>query len=75
MAQRFGTVFALAIGSAVFSANGRLGSPAAVTSGFRPALWACVSFAVLATATAVAMTLPRRGTSTQVEPADLPIPA
>ena len=28
MAQRFGAVFAIAIGSAVFSANGRLGGPA-----------------------------------------------
>ena len=46
MAQRFGTVFALAIGSAVFSAHGHLGSPAAVTAGFRPALWACAGFAV-----------------------------
>ena len=36
MAQRFGAVFALAIGSAVFSANGHLGSPASVTAGFGP---------------------------------------
>ena len=35
MAQRFGTVFALAIASAVFAANGHLGSPDAVTAGFR----------------------------------------
>ena len=28
MAQRFGAVYAIAIGSAVFSANGHLGSPA-----------------------------------------------
>ena len=35
MAQRFGTVFALAIASAVFSAHGHLGSPAAVTAGFQ----------------------------------------
>ena len=34
MAQRFGTVFAIAIASAVFSANGHLGSPASVTAGF-----------------------------------------
>ena len=48
MAQRLGTVFAIAIGSAVFSAHGHLGSPAAVTAGFRPALWSCVVFAALA---------------------------
>ena len=48
MAQRFGAVFSIAIASAVFAAHGNLGSPAGVTAGFRPALWACVTFAVLA---------------------------
>jgi hypothetical protein len=33
MAQRFGAVFAIAIGSAVFSANCHLGSPASVVGG------------------------------------------
>jgi MFS family permease len=75
MAQRFGTVFALAIASAVFSAHGHLGSPAAVTAGFRPALWVCVAFAVLAAATAIGITSSRRETSTQAEPADLPVAA
>jgi MFS family permease len=56
MAQRFGAVFAIAIGSAVFSANGRLGSPAGFTAGFRPALWACVGFAALATISCFALT-------------------
>jgi EmrB/QacA subfamily drug resistance transporter len=59
MAQRFGAVFAIAIGSAVFSANGHLGSPASVTAGFRPALWACACFAVLAALTAFCIS-PRR---------------
>jgi len=49
MAQPFGAVFAIAIGSAVFSANGHLGTPAGVTAGFQPVLWACVAFAALAT--------------------------
>ena len=56
MAQRFGAVFAIAIGSAVFSANGHLGSPAGFTTGFRPALWACVGFAALATISCFALT-------------------
>ncbi len=56
MAQRLGTVFVIAIGSAVFSAHGRLGNPATVTAGFRPALWSCVIFAALAAMTAVATT-------------------
>src|SRR6266702_2341855 len=56
MAQRFGAVFAIAIGSAVFSAHGQLGSPAGFTAGFRPALWACVGFAALATISCFALT-------------------
>jgi EmrB/QacA subfamily drug resistance transporter len=56
MAQRFGAVFSIAIASAVFTAHGHLGSPASVTAGFRPALWACVIFAVLAAITAAAIT-------------------
>jgi EmrB/QacA subfamily drug resistance transporter len=55
MAQRFGSVFAIAIGTAVFSAHGHLGNPAAVTAGFRPALWSTVAFAVLAVVTALAI--------------------
>jgi EmrB/QacA subfamily drug resistance transporter len=56
MAQRFGAVFSIAIASAVFAAHGHLGSPASVTAGFRPALWACVIFALLAALTSVAIT-------------------
>jgi hypothetical protein len=75
MAQRFGTVFALAIASALFAAHGHLGTPAAVTAGFRPALWACACFAVLGVLSAIAMTLPRRGRPAEAEPAGLPIAA
>src|SRR5205085_4348583 len=75
MAQRFGTVFALAIASAVFAAHGHLGSPTAVTAGFRPALWTSACFAVLAALSAIAMTESRGEASTQVEPADLPVAA
>ncbi len=75
MAQRFGTVFAIAIASAVFSADGHLGSPAGVTAGFRPALWACAAFAVLAALTALGIS-PRRTTAlAPVKVADLPIAA
>jgi EmrB/QacA subfamily drug resistance transporter len=64
MAQRFGAVFAIAIASAVFAAHGHLGNPAAVTAGFRPALWSCVIFAALAALTATAITTRRSGAST-----------
>jgi EmrB/QacA subfamily drug resistance transporter len=73
MAQRFGTVFALAIASAVFAARGHLGSPTAVTAGFRPAMWACACFAVLAALSAIAMTPSRRHAATHAKPADLPV--
>jgi EmrB/QacA subfamily drug resistance transporter len=76
MAQRFGTVFAVAIGSAIFSAHGHLGDPAAVTAGFRPALWSTVVFAVLAAATALAIPAAARLTAVSArnrdnEPADV----
>jgi len=75
MAQRLGTVFAIAIGSAVFSAHGHLGSPAAVTAGFRPALWSCVIFAALAAVTAAGIAPAPRRASTRTPAADLPVAA
>ncbi len=77
MAQRFGAVFAIAIGSAVFSAYGHLGGPASVTAGFRPALWACAGFAVLAALSALGMTPRAHATAAlaQAESADVPIAA
>jgi EmrB/QacA subfamily drug resistance transporter len=75
MAQRFGAVFAVAIGSTVFATYGHLSSPAAVTAGFRPALWACVGFAVLAALSAVAITPSRRERSAHAEPAGVPVAA
>ena len=74
MAQRFGAVFAVAIGSAVFASHGGLASPGAVTAGFRPALWACSVFAGLGALTAVAMSA-RRKPAPEVGPASLPIAA
>jgi EmrB/QacA subfamily drug resistance transporter len=70
MAQRFGTVFAIAIASSVFSANGHLGSPASVSAGFTPAMWACACFAVLAALTAVGITPRRPATVTPVHATD-----
>ncbi|HEX5556585.1 MAG TPA: DHA2 family efflux MFS transporter permease subunit [Gaiellales bacterium] len=72
MAQRFGTVFALAIASAVFSAHGHLGSPVAVSAGFGPALWACVCFAVLAAVSGIAMRPSHREVVARGEAADVP---
>jgi EmrB/QacA subfamily drug resistance transporter len=74
MAQRLGAVFAIAIGSAVFSARGHLGTPASVTAGFQPALWSSVAFAGLAALTALAISAPA-GASASTEtspPAEMP---
>ncbi len=65
MAQRFGAVFGVAIGSTVFATYGGLASPAAVTAGFKPALWACAAFAGLAALTGLAMSA-RRKPATEV---------
>jgi MFS family permease len=59
MAQRFGAVFAVAIATAAFSAFGHLGSPSAVTAGFKPAMWACAAFALLAALSGVGISARR----------------
>jgi EmrB/QacA subfamily drug resistance transporter len=69
MAQRLGTVFAIAIGSAVFSAHGHLGTPASVTADFQPALWSCVAFALLAALTSMAIGSHTSGAATGTIPA------
>jgi EmrB/QacA subfamily drug resistance transporter len=75
LAQRLGAVFAIAVGSAVFSAHGHLGSPAAVTAGFRPALWSGVVFAVLAAVAALAIPAPARRAIPGTDPADVLVAA
>ena len=47
MLQRFGAVFGVAVASAVFSTYGGLGSPAAFTAGFRPAVMMAGALALL----------------------------
>jgi EmrB/QacA subfamily drug resistance transporter len=75
MAQRFGAVFSIAIASAVFAAHGHLGNPAAVTAGFRPALWSCVIFAVLAALASIAITARPTGASSDAPAADVLVAA
>jgi EmrB/QacA subfamily drug resistance transporter len=76
MAQRLGGVFAIAISTAVFAANGHLGTPASVTDGFKPALAACAALALLATLSAIAITsrtrepIPEPSTHEQLSIAD-----
>ena len=58
--QRFGSVFAIAIASAVFAANGHLGSPASFAAGFRPALALAAGFSVLGAISSLAVDSARR---------------
>ena len=74
MAQRFGAVFGVSIGSTVFATYGGLASPAAVTAGFKPALWTCAAFAGLAALTGLAMSA-RRKPVADVEHAGLQVAA
>jgi EmrB/QacA subfamily drug resistance transporter len=53
--QRFGGVFGIAIATAVFAANGHLGTAASFSSGLRPALLASAAFSVLGAFTALAV--------------------
>jgi EmrB/QacA subfamily drug resistance transporter len=75
MAQRLGAVFAIAIATAVFSSYGGLGTPATVSAGFQPALWACAALAVLSAISAAGITSRRRSGTSSVERAELPVAA
>jgi EmrB/QacA subfamily drug resistance transporter len=72
MMQRFGSVFAVAIATAVFAANGHLGSPASVTNGFKPALGVCAALSMFATFTALGITSRRTETIVELEPERAP---
>jgi EmrB/QacA subfamily drug resistance transporter len=74
MAQRFGAVFAIAVCSSVFAGYGGFASPEAVTAGFRPALWTCAVFAVLAALAATAMSR-RPQTAAELDRVESPIAA
>jgi MFS family permease len=73
MAQRFGAVFAIAIGSAVFSTYAHLGTPTTVTAGFTADLWACAVFALLAAVSAVGITSRRPVAGAHQRPAELQV--
>jgi MFS family permease len=53
--QRFGGAFGIAAATAVFAANGHLGTAAAFTSGFRPALALAAGLSIVGAITAVAV--------------------
>lgn len=65
--QRFGGVFGIAVATAIFAANGHLGTPATFAAGFRPALAAAAGFSVLGAITALAGGSRRRARAAQPE--------
>ncbi len=73
MMQRFGAVFAIAISSSVFAANGHLGSAAGVTDGFRPAMAVSAALSLLGAITALAVVTRRREPTADPEPAKVTI--
>ncbi len=58
--QRFGSVFGVAVATAVFTANGHLGTPASFTAGFRPALAVLAGLSLLGVLSALAVGSRRR---------------
>jgi len=69
--QQFGAVFGIAIATTVFNAHGSLASPAAITSGYRPALAAAAALSTLGAL--VALTLRRAPRPTPLSPRQ-PVP-
>jgi EmrB/QacA subfamily drug resistance transporter len=53
--QRLGAVFGVAVATAVFTANGRLGTAVTFTDGFRPALGVAAGLSLLGVLTALAL--------------------
>jgi MFS family permease len=53
--QRFGAAFGIALVTAVFAANGHLGSVASFTAGYRPAMVVSAAISLLGAAAAVAI--------------------
>ena len=63
MLQRFGAAFAIAVVSAVFAANGHLGSAASVSAGFKPATAVVAGMSVLGALLALSTARRRKPTS------------
>ncbi|MDQ6771969.1 MAG: DHA2 family efflux MFS transporter permease subunit [Candidatus Dormibacteraeota bacterium] len=68
--QRLGGAFGIAVTTAVFTANGHLGSPEAVTAGFKPALAVCAGASMLG-ALAALLVGSRRGATATATPAEV----
>jgi len=71
--QRFGSVFAVAIATAVFTGSGSYHSAHAVTAGFRPALGVCAALSLLGALAALGIRGQERPVAEVVAEGGLPI--
>jgi EmrB/QacA subfamily drug resistance transporter len=71
--QRFGGAFGIAVATAVFSANGHLGTPASFVAGYRPALALAAGLSVLGAVAGLAVGRKRR--APVPVPVEVPVPA
>ena len=71
--QRFGSAFAISATTAVFAANGHLGTSASFDAGFRPALTLAAGLALLGAISALGVT--RRQLQARAVPSGVPFPA
>jgi MFS family permease len=67
--RQFGAVFGIAIATAIFNSSGSLAGPAAVTSGYRPAMAAAAGFSVIGALAALGVRRARGPALTQAAPA------
>ncbi len=67
--QRFGAVFCVAIGAAVFASSGHLGAPSAVISGVRPAVATAAAMSLLGALTALGVRRRRASATDEQVPA------
>jgi EmrB/QacA subfamily drug resistance transporter len=74
MLQRFGSAFAVAVATAVFTANGNLGTPAHFTAGFRPALVVVAGLSFLGAVSALGVARHRKETAASVATVGTPSP-
>lgn len=75
MMQRFGSVFGVAVVSAVLAGGERIGDPVALVSGFRPALGVAAALSLLGTFTAAAITATRRSPAPAAQQVPHAVPA
>ncbi len=73
--QRFGAAFGIAAATAVFAAHGNLGTPAAFTNGFRPALGFAAALSLLGAVSALAVGRRTTASAQPLPPAAVPPPA